>query len=952
MPQTLFKHNPAFLSDEALEDQFVIRRRELTLILETIRGNTGAVNQHLLVVAPRGMGKTMLMRRVALALRKDPELSAYWRPIVLPEENYTVATEGELWLRALSYIQIDRDEERQRSILEALKAERNEARLRTQALARLKEIAEACGKRLVVMVENLNTLMEEQAHGNTGWDLRKTLLNEPAIMLLTTATARFDEIENAGKSMFDLFREIKLSPIPTAECIALWKAIAGETLDTTKIRPLEILTGGNPRLLTILASFAGGASFRELMQDLNGLIDDHTTYFKANVEALPPLERKIYATLAEIWSPAGAREIAQQSRLEVSKTSAQFKRLVARGAVVEVARKGRKIFYQIAERLYNIYHLMRQSSTAADRARAVVDFMVRFYDIDRLGGCIAAEGCNVEVADRLLYIGAYNHLLCHYATNRTEREKLLSATPKAFLEIAGLLESLAEEHATSIEEKIISEEAKQAKMLLQQALKAGEKDPLNKIALCDQLVARFGAINDPQIARQVAKALFNKAFALETLERPEDAIAVYDELIQMFSDKSETPILEWVAMAMVGKGVIIDGMGRAEEAMAVYDEVIKRFSDKQQASIKVSLAWALNFKGATLNCEGHPENAIAVYDELIQCCGDSLDPTIAELVAGAMLSKGSILGTMDRAEEEIAVYDELIQLYSDRIEAPIVEQVAIAMVNKGLTLGAMDRPKEEIAVYDALIQRFGDRSEASIVERVATAMFNKGVTLGTIECSEEAIAMYDELAQRFGDRPETSIVEEVAMALFNKGVRLGAMERWEEELAVYDELIQRFGDRPEPIIAERIAKALFNKGFTLGILEHSEEAIAVYDELINRFRDRPEVPIKEQVNWAQLYKGITLGAADCLQEAITAFDNIIKKDVWRDETSLSLFQVGAIVEKTLILLRLRKSEEAIALLRGFLNRPDLWTDHYTQIMNRLIDFASQGFVSETLRMLT
>ena len=60
------------------------------------------------------------------------------------------------------------------------------------------------------------------------------------------------------------------------------KSSAGEA-----VRPLEILTGGNPRLLTIIAGFGAGRSFRDLMENLLDLIDEHTEYFKSHLEVAP-----------------------------------------------------------------------------------------------------------------------------------------------------------------------------------------------------------------------------------------------------------------------------------------------------------------------------------------------------------------------------------------------------------------------------------------------------------------------------------------------------------------------------------------------------------------------------------------------------------------------------------------------------------------------------------------
>ena len=89
-------------------------------------------------------------------------------------------------------------------------------------------------------------------------------------------------------------------------------------------------------MLAIVARFGAGLSFRELMADLLDLVDDHTEYFKGHIESLPAQERRVYLTLADLWKPATTREIADRSRLDTSKCSAQLTRLIERG-VVQVA---------------------------------------------------------------------------------------------------------------------------------------------------------------------------------------------------------------------------------------------------------------------------------------------------------------------------------------------------------------------------------------------------------------------------------------------------------------------------------------------------------------------------------------------------------------------------------------------------------------------------------------
>lgn len=393
------KYNPSFLSQEELIRSFVVRQMDLELIMEVVRENTGPGNQHVLVIGSRGAGKTMLVLRAAAEIRQSKELSNLWYPIVFAEESYEVCSPGEFWLEVLFHLGEQTKEARWRKAFEELHTEKDESRLRERALSQVMDFADEQGKRLLLVVENLNMLLGEQISPDDAWVLRHPLLNEPNIMLLGTATSRFEQLENSGKAMFELFKIHELKPLDSDGCRKLWASITGRQLQGDRIRPMQILTGGNPRLLVIISTFAAKTSFKELMDDLTRLVDEHTEYFKSHLDNLPPLERKVFVALADLWKPSTAREVADAARIDVNKASAYLKRLLSRGAVVEVDKKGRRKWYQLAERMYNIYHLMRRRGEPSSRVRAVVHFMVHFYPDEELAqtaATIAAEAWSRE----------------------------------------------------------------------------------------------------------------------------------------------------------------------------------------------------------------------------------------------------------------------------------------------------------------------------------------------------------------------------------------------------------------------------------------------------------------------------------------------------------------------------------------------------------------------------
>ena len=100
------KFNPGtFQSDEEVIEQFVVRERELDTVLEVLGGNIDSPScQHVLVVAPRGRGKTMLLARVAAQVNTDDHLSESLLPVRFMEESHEIFNLADFWLDTLFYL--------------------------------------------------------------------------------------------------------------------------------------------------------------------------------------------------------------------------------------------------------------------------------------------------------------------------------------------------------------------------------------------------------------------------------------------------------------------------------------------------------------------------------------------------------------------------------------------------------------------------------------------------------------------------------------------------------------------------------------------------------------------------------------------------------------------------------------------------------------------------------
>lgn len=436
MRSSAITYNPGILGDGELISSFVVRQHSLELILETLRENAGSrgSNRHLLIIGPRGIGKTMLVRRAAAEVRRNSAYGSQWHPLVFGEESYSVSTAGEFWLEALFHLADQTGETRWRKTVAELRDESDEARLRERALAQLLNFADETSKRLLLVVENLNILLGEQTPSGAGWDLRHALASEQRLMLLGTAVRRFEEITHIDRAWFEMFAIHELKPLTHDECQLIWTSATENPLPQGPLRAIRILTGGNPRLLRIIAGFAVNHSFRELMDQLVHLIDDHTDYFKSHLDSLPALERKVFVALLEHWDPATASELARATRLHVSKASALLGRLQGRGAVEVIEQKPRRRLYQVVERLYNIYYLMRRRGHPSGRVHAAVDFMVTFYEGQELTSRIAElarEACGLPEGTRTDHYLAYNDVLRRVWRHRQD---ILKCTPPEFFE--------------------------------------------------------------------------------------------------------------------------------------------------------------------------------------------------------------------------------------------------------------------------------------------------------------------------------------------------------------------------------------------------------------------------------------------------------------------------------------------------------------------------------------
>ena len=673
------KFNPGtFQSDAEVIKQFVVRHREFDILMGVLRNNAGeSACQHMLVIAPRGRGKTMMLARVAAELRTCEPLRGNFLPVRFMEESYEVFDLGDFWLDALFHLapEVERHDAEMAGELREAHAEfsrRWRGRdLEEHARAAVLETAERLGRKIVLMVENCQSLFDA-VDERFGWGLRKTLQTEPNVIFLGTATARMAALDDVQAPFYEFFRPLMLAPLPLNECKALWEAASGDARTEREIRPLQILTGGDPRLLVIIASFARHRSLNELLQELVSLIDDHTEYFRSHLEGLGKTERRVYIALIDLWRPSTTAEIAARSMQEIRTVSSLLGRLVKRGAVAYEG-TGQKRLYSATQRLYSIYYKLRRQRGEAAVVHSLIQWMMASFTADELS---AMSGRLIEDAIQ----------------SQAVREGFLSA-----LRDMPRIRETFPEVADRIEEAEVRE-------LVKRALQGAESDdPTAAIPLCEEVVRRFG--DDEDRSSAVVVALLLKGQAHARLENHVEQIAAYDDLVWRFIGHDAPTLRRAICTALGEKALALGRSGLFDLALETFSYLNARFGEDDLAEVRARVAEALAKKGWVYVWMGRYKEAVAAYDQVLSRYGGE-GSGFERASAIALKGKAALVARFGDAELAVATLTILVERVHSSDDPWTRDWLAGAIADRADLQVQLNRPEDALSDIEKLTSGF------------------------------------------------------------------------------------------------------------------------------------------------------------------------------------------------------------------------------------------------------
>lgn len=393
-------YDPWRLGEEDFLAGFTARHELADFLLRQLR-RTGAEGEaaHRVAIGQRGMGKTSLLRRLAIGIARDPDLARTLLPLSFREEQYNVRTLDHFWRNCGEALADWLERSGDREGATALDRELGGPAWRGADEAADAFLAHAArtGRRPVLLVDNLDLVLDALP-AEQHWKLRRILQSRRG-PIVQAASSRFPrQIGDPHAAFYEFFRIDMLDPLSEREILRCMERLAaargeaGEPVteilrrEPQRLRVLHALADGNPRILALVYQLLERAESTTAFDDLEALLDQLTPYYKARVEELrTELQRSILDAIALNWDPITSHDLSVATGVEVTTVSSQLSRLKNLGLVAEVETSGSRAGYQLAERFFNVWYLMRHGTRRTrQKMRWLTGFLQDFYTAEDL----------------------------------------------------------------------------------------------------------------------------------------------------------------------------------------------------------------------------------------------------------------------------------------------------------------------------------------------------------------------------------------------------------------------------------------------------------------------------------------------------------------------------------------------------------------------------------------
>ena len=822
---------PSQMEPESLEAIFVQRKRLAERLVDKIVDSAKTASKHhALLVGPRGIGKTHLVSLVYNRVynrvhnRDLAQEEVQGRLVVawLREDAYSVASYVHLLLailKALSESDSGFDEDLALDQLYGAEEGLREARAEDMLLS-------AIGDRtLLLITENLGDTFE--AIGSEGQQkLRALVQNHPRFTILATTQSLFGGVQLRTSPFYGFFEIHHLNRFSFEEALEMLRKIAEFKGDTelagllrspkgrARVRAVDHLAAGSPRIYVILSEFLGAESIDELVEPVLKMIENLTPYYQSRMQLISPQQRALVEYLCEREAAITVADISRGVLLTSQTASSQLRKLQDLGYVRRHP-EGRKSYYELQEPLMRI--ALSAKKQRGKPFRLFVEFLRCWFTESELSVRAKANAVSAAPLDSQYAHAALELLRTAGVDPRLEASardyrrltesrdytRALAAAEEV-VELRGAPSDWIAKGATEIEIGQFEEALASSEKAVE--LNAEDGDAWRNRGLALGRLGRheeaLGSFDKAlELNTEDAAAWSNRGFALGSLGRHEEALGSYDKALELNTEDG---------LAWRNQGLALGRLGRHEEALGSFDKALELNAEDGDA-------W--RNRGFALGSLGRHEEALGSFDKALELNAEDGD---------AWRNRGDALLSLGRHEEALGSYDKALELNAEDGDA---------WHNRGDALGSLGQHEEALGSFDKALE---------LNTEDATAWSNRGFALGSLGRHEEALGSYDKALE---------LNTEDGLAWRNQGLALGRLGRHEEALGSFDKALEL---NAEDGVAWR------NRGEALGYLGRHEEALVSLDKATNL---KPEA-IEPAVLHSQLR--VRLGSISAAEKQIRA----------------------------------------------------------------------------------
>ncbi|MBP6624286.1 MAG: tetratricopeptide repeat protein [Chitinophagaceae bacterium] len=371
-------YNPQRVSDEISESLFVARTKVFDFLMQKItQEKPNSIAQHYLIIGQRGMGKTTLLKRIEVALRKSP-YKEHFVPLLFPEEQYNLKHLAEFWLNSLDALADTLEVENSKEVssldkeIEELATIKNNDEVASKAFKLLLATSKKMKRRPVLLIDNLS-LIFDRLKEEQQFVLRAQLMSNGAPIIMGASAVVIEDTFKYAAPFYDAFQILHLAKLTFTELIEILNNLASLThsddvlpiiqKEIARLKTIFELTGGNPRTVTMLFKLIVKGMTEEINDDLEALLDEATPLYKARFEELALQMQIVLDAIALNWDPIDMKLLVKETGYKNTHLSPILKRLIDVGWIERItAFKSKGDAFQISERFFNIWFVMRRGS--------------------------------------------------------------------------------------------------------------------------------------------------------------------------------------------------------------------------------------------------------------------------------------------------------------------------------------------------------------------------------------------------------------------------------------------------------------------------------------------------------------------------------------------------------------------------------------------------------------